>query len=161
MTTAGVPLDRVVDPGYRHHDKLAAPAPDVASRPGLKWYEIRSPDREISDYVRAQARAVLAGDDVFTADDLGFVLLHLCGESFYFLLVSRWRGSNEIWETVYTKDGVESFELSVPAATKATFCVWELGVVNHERLAWTAYLRSSRTDADRVTYLADRFSGAV
>ena len=28
-------------------------------------------------------------------DDLGFVILHRCGESFYFLIVSTWRNDNE------------------------------------------------------------------
>ncbi len=161
MTTASLPTDRVVDPGYRHYDKVAEPTAGVATSPGLKWYEIRRPTAEIDDGVRAEARALVAADGEFTADDVGFVLLHLCGESFYFLLVGRWRGTNELWETVYTKDGAGPFELTRPGPTKATFCVWELAVVNHERLAWTTYLRGQRTDGDRSTYLAERFSGPV
>lgn len=161
MTAASVPLKGVVDPGYRHLDKLVTLAPDDPSMPGLKWYEIRTPAQQIGDDIRAEARALLAGNDEFTSDDLGFVILHLCGESFYFLLVSRWRGTNELWETVYTKGGSAAFVLMLPEPTKATFCVWELGVVNHERLAWTAYLRSRRTDADQARYMAARFSGTV
>lgn len=37
--------------------------------------------------------------------DLGFAILHRCGESFYFLLVSTWGNDNELWETVaYLQD---------------------------------------------------------
>ena len=39
--------------------------------------------------------------------ELGFVVLHRCGESFYFLLVCTWRNENELWETVWAKDGDE------------------------------------------------------
>jgi len=78
------------------------------------------------------------------------------------LLVCRWRNNNELWETVYTKDGQADFELSASsAATRATFCVWELGVVGHERQAWTAYLRSPRDTPALAAYLANRFAGAV
>jgi hypothetical protein len=161
MTAPSLPVDRVVDPGYEHHEKVAVPGPDLVANPGLKWYDLHSPAAGMDEAVRGEARAVLADDDEFTADDLGFVVLHRCGESFYFLLVNRWRGSNELWETVYTKDGPGPFELTVPEPTKGTFCVWELGVVNHERAAWISYLRTRRTDADREAYLADRFSGPV
>jgi hypothetical protein len=155
------PMDRFVDPGYQHRDKVAVPTPAVAAKPGLKWYEIHAPEVDVDETVRVEARAVLATDDEYTPDDVGFVLLHLCGESFYFLLVSRWRGNNELWQTVYTKDGSGDFELTLPEPTKATYCAWELGVVNHERLAWITYLRSARDDRDRAVYLADHFSGRV
>ena len=38
-------------------------------------------------------------------DGLGFVILHRCGDDFYFLLVSTWRNENELWETVWAKCG--------------------------------------------------------
>src|SRR3546814_4391337 len=34
-----------------------------------------------------------------------FVILHRCGADFYFLLVSVWRGSNELWEAVWYQHG--------------------------------------------------------
>ncbi|MGH7936717.1 MAG: hypothetical protein ACREF8_06885, partial [Chthoniobacterales bacterium] len=39
------------------------------------------------------------------ARGLGFVILHRCGSDFYFLIVSTWRGNNEVWEAVFYKDG--------------------------------------------------------
>ena len=34
-------------------------------------------------------------------------ILHRCGEDFYFLLVCTWRNENELWETVWAKNGDE------------------------------------------------------
>ena len=80
-----------------------------------------------------------------TSATLGFVVLHRCGEDFYFLLVCTWRNENELWETVWAKNGdADVFFRPWPAdgAHRPTFCVWELGAVCHERDAWTSYLRS-------------------
>ena len=55
--------------------------------------------RNLRDAARAGALGRLG--------ELGFVILHRCGESFYFLLVCTWRNENELWETVWAKDGDE------------------------------------------------------
>ncbi len=34
-----------------------------------------------------------------------------------------------------------------------SFCAWELGVVNHERLAWLKYLNSRRSEEEKDRYL--------
>ena len=84
-------------------------APAVAAAGGmLKWYEIAEGDeagprsrcgaRARGAAARPRRRAALAGE-------LGFVILHRCGEGFYFLLVSTWRNENELWETVWAKPG--------------------------------------------------------
>ena len=78
---------------------------------------------------------------------LGFVVLHRCGDGFYFLLVATWENGNELWETVWAKDGdgdPEFHPWPVEGSHRPTFCVWELGVVAHERAAWTRYLRSAQ-----------------
>ena len=33
------------------------------------------------------------------------VVLHRCGSDFYFLIVCTWRNENELWQTVWYKDG--------------------------------------------------------
>ena len=120
------------------------------------------------DRVRQLARRGL-GDAVRLGElrlgaSLGFVILHRCGESFYFLLVSTWENDNELWETVWAKDGEDDPEFHpwpLDGTHRPTFCVWELGAVAHERLAWSAYLLSDRDDAARHAYLRDAFEGAV
>jgi hypothetical protein len=94
----------------------------------------------------------------------GFVVHHLCGDSFFYLVVNTWRHSNELWETVYYKDGSDFPSLEQAPREglhKPGFCVWELGAVHHEQQAWQRYLRSPRDAAARADYLNDRFEGVV
>src|SRR5438128_599716 len=70
------------------------------------------------------------------ATGLGFVILHRCGESFYFLIVCTWRNSNELWQTVFYKDGEAMKEFALyprDGEHKPTLCVWELVPVGHEQ----------------------------
>jgi hypothetical protein len=92
------------------------------------------------------------------------VILHRCGQSFYFLLISTWRNDNELWETVWAKhgDADPAFRPWPVAGThRPTFCVWELGAVWHEQQAWSDYLRSRRDEAATRTYLEASYEGAV
>jgi hypothetical protein len=118
--------------------------------------------------VRALARrnlrdAAKAGE-LPLSGDLGFVILHRCGESFYFLLVSTWTNENELWETVWAKSGdldVSFNPWPIEGAHRPTFCVWELGSVCHEQQAWSRYLRSPRDDAARRIYIRDSYDGVA
>ena len=96
-------------------------------------------------------------------DDLGFVILHRCGQSFYFLLVSTWRNDNELWETVWAKDGDASgfHPWPLEGSHRPTFCVWELGAVCHEQQAWSRFLRSERDAEAQDAYLSDSYAGEV
>ena len=91
------------------------------------------------------------------------MILHRCGEDFYFLLVCTWRNENELWETVWAKDGDERrffHPWPVEGAHRPTFCVWELGAVCHERQAWSRFLRSSRDAVAKKEYLEDTYTGS-
>jgi hypothetical protein len=151
---------------YRHVEKIATVEPSLAlDGTTLKWYEIAPDDTPVPLAVRALARRNLrdAAHDA-TLGDLGFVILHRCGESFYFLLVCTWRNDNELWETVWAKTGDDDvFFRPWPAAGahRPTFCVWELGAVGHEREAWTHYVCSARDEIARQAYLRDTFTGIV
>ncbi|HWO63636.1 MAG TPA: hypothetical protein VNO31_26750 [Umezawaea sp.] len=162
-TTASVSAD------YRHYDKevVALPASDVELPAGrLKWYEVREATAVVDDRVRAEGHAFLlaevAAGSLDVARDLGFVIHHLCGESFYFLIVCTWRNNNEMWETVYAKDGHDAPLVRVEVdGHRPVVCVWEMGAVLHEQRAWIRFLRSERDGAAVAAYLADRFTGTV
>ena len=133
----------------------------------LKWYDIAPADEPVPGPIRALARATLRGaidsDAIDLKDDLGFVILHRCGEGFFFLLVSTWRNDNELWETVWARsDDAAGFRPWPLAGThRPTFCVWELGAVWHEQQAWSRFLRSERDADAREAYLEDSFAGEV
>ncbi len=92
------------------------------------------------------------------------MILHRCRDGFHFLLVATWQNANELWETVWAKDGDDDPEFHpwpLHGSHRPTFCVWELGVVAAERKSWTRFLRSARDDEARRDYLRDTFEGEV
>ena len=154
---------------YRHALKLVVPGrPIELGDAVLKWYDIAPPDEGVPVEVQRLARRSLADaarlGELRLGATLGFVVLHRCGEGFYFLLVSTWQNDNELWETVWAKDGdgdPDFHPWPLEGTHRPTFCVWELGAVAHERLAWTRYLLSERDEAAQEAYLRDNYEGAV
>jgi len=158
-----------VRPDYRHISKLVRPEARLTmGEVLLNWYDIAPAESPVPLAVRALARRNLRdgakSGKLALSGELGFVILHRCGESFYFLLACSWRNANQLWETVWAKAGEDE-----PAFTPwplegdhhPTFCVWELRAVCHEQGAWSRYLRTSRDEAARQTYLRDSFAGTV
>jgi hypothetical protein len=151
--------------GYRHVTKVIHSSPAIEAAGGLlKWYDIAERDKPVPRAISALARESLddlaAGQSL--AGELGFVILHRCGESFYFLLVSTWRNENELWESVWAKsdDDEPGFQPWPPAdGHHPTFCVWELRVVCQEQAAWTRYLRSARNADARKEWVKDTYTG--
>ena len=156
--------DSGIDAGYRHAPKRVTPG-EPLEPPGavLKWYGIHPDDRPIPDDVTLLARTQLATTPLpLEARGLGFTLLHRCGEDFYFLIVCTWRNSNELWESVFYKDGDAMADFAPfprDDAHKPTLCVWELVPVWHEQQAWVRFLSSSRDETAAQAWLSDRFAG--
>jgi hypothetical protein len=153
---------------YVHTPKVAEPGEDIALPDGyLKWYDVRPEQAVIPDEVRAEARQFLQAESeagrLKLDGDLGFVVFHLCGESFYFLIVLTWRNQNEMWESLYGQDVKQGggFQMIPQGTHLEVICVWELGAVLHERHAWTEYLMSARKEEDKLAYLESRFTGPV
>ncbi|RHW18309.1 hypothetical protein D1610_07525 [Sphingomonas gilva] len=153
------------------------PQPPLAAGGALlKFYHLERPGEPVPEDLAAEARGMLAwagGEGTLGAGDHGFVLLHRCGADFHFLLVSVWRGANEVWEAVWHHQGAMAgfapFAPAYPespngldaAPLRPTFCVWELAIVAHEALAWGRLLASDRGEADLARWRADMLAGAV
>ena len=156
--------DLGIGPEYRHVAKQVAPGEMIEPAGAvLKWYEVHPEDGPVPDEITRLARSYLSKTQL-EASGLGFVILHRCGNDFYFLIVCTWRGSNEIWETVFYKDGdaMADFALFPREKThKPTFCVWELAPVWHEQKSWVRFLQSARDEAAAQLWLGDRYTGAA
>jgi len=158
-----------VPAGYRHRGKIAVPRAEmVAGGLRTKWYEVRPDDYVVSAALERESRERVRADAeekrVDFGSTMGFVLLHIANANrTAMLIVCSWRNANEIWETVYLKD-LESDGPYVRydrSGHLPTFCVWELGVVWHERNAFTRFLESPRGPDDVDRYFRDRLEGRV
>ncbi len=54
-------------------------------------------------------------------------------------------------------DGAELLDIKDVGA----FCIWELGIVNHEKGAWKMFLKSERTEAYKKAYLGSVIEGRL
>jgi hypothetical protein len=159
----------VVRPEYRHISKRVTARPSIALADAvLKWYEIAPEDTPVPAEIRTLAQDELRHASRTHAlglgGDLGFVILHRCGESFYFLIVATWRNDNELWETVWAKDGDgdATFRPWVVEGThRPTFCVWELAAVCYERRAWSRFLLSPRDEPAKQEYVTSAYEGGA
>ena len=94
-----------VSSGYRHYQKRITPSLEFeAPAIRLKWYDIGYREFPVSSDLHADAREVVI-EAVSTATpgtfgDVGFVVLHDCGE-IVFLMLGTWRGNNELWQTIF------------------------------------------------------------
>jgi hypothetical protein len=159
-------LGNVVPEGYTYYQKMVTPGKDISlPRAYLKWYEIRHLDAEIPPALVEETRAFVAAEVELLKlqDELGFVLLHECRPALL-LMINTWRNTNEIWESAYARDmtRAEGYQpTTFETSHRATFCVWELGPIWHERQAWMRFLASSRDEQAKLAYINDRFSGLV
>ena len=147
---------------YRHAPKLVTPR-EPLELPGtlLKWYELASADRPVPDSIARLARRQLERATL-ESRGLGFVILHRCGEDFYFLIINTWRNENELWETVWYKNGDAMAEFAYfprEGEHKPSFCVWELAPVGHEVGAWNRFLYTTRDEAAAQAWLRDCCAG--
>ncbi len=154
--------DSGIEGGYHHFQKRITPGePLEPSGAVLKWYAIHPDDFPVPDDVTRLARSRLMSTPL-KALGLGFVLLHRCGKDFYFLIICTWRNSNELWETVFYKDGDAMADFALfprDGQHKPAFCVWELVPVWHEQQAWVRFLLSTHDERAAQAWLADRFAG--
>ena len=131
--------DLGVASNYQHAPKWVTPGRLFQTNGAVfKWYALHSEDRPVPDQIEALAREYLIRTPL-EAKGLGFVILHQSGNDFYFLIVNTWRGNNEVWETVFYKNGQAMADLALwprEQMHKPTFCVWELAPVWHEKESW-------------------------
>jgi hypothetical protein len=161
-------LGNVVPEGYLYYEKIVRPGEGL-SLPNayLKWYDLYPPDAEITREQAAECRAFIEAEveagRLKLDGDLGFVILHRAGPALL-LLLTTWRNTNEMWESVFAKLVGRSDPykpITFETSHRATYCVWELGAVRHERDAWVRFLSSKRDEEAKLQYVNDLFAGPV
>jgi hypothetical protein len=161
-------LGNVVPEGYEYHEKNFTPGLLLNVRGAcLKWYNLYPPETGITDEQVNEARSLIKSEAdagmLKLENELGFVILHRAGD-YLLLLISTWRLTNEIWESIYLKKAGQAEEykrIKFNDEHRGTYCVWELGAVWHERNAWVKFIQSNRDEAAKQAYLNDVFAGTI
>ena len=130
----------------------------------LKLYGIavngQEPRQEFVEATRDLAAQVLpqppAGEDRY---GVGFAIAH-DARSVGIALVYFWKSENELHQRIYVspKDDPAAF---TQVENQPAGCVWELEVVNFERLAWLEDVLSNPAGPDLDAYLERSFSRDV
>ena len=94
---------------------------------------------------------------------LNIAQLHLSTTHAY-LIPGVWRGHQELWQRPYWFDLSQSTaftRLEMTGEDAPAACVWELGVIGHERMAWHHYLFTARDESAKHAWLTDTYAGPV
>jgi hypothetical protein len=158
----------VVPDGYKYYKKKITPGElFVLPEAYLKWYNLHPVENDIpkeevkltKDFIFAEA----GSGHLKLENDLGFVILHRAGNHLL-LLITTWRNTNEMWESVFVKDTAAKEEykpIKFKNDHKGTYCIWELGIVWHERNSWLKFIQSNRNSESKLDYLNDLFLGTI
>jgi hypothetical protein len=157
-----------VPPTYRHEWRVGTPqAPLVLPNSVFKWYHVHREGASVPEEMDAEARSIITNAMAAGAWDpsygLNFALIHL-STAHAFLITGVWRGHQELWARHYVNDlaGDRSFtRIDATGQDAPLACVWELGVICHERLAWSRYLFTDRSDGAKREWLEDVYEGRV
>jgi len=153
---------------YTHEWRVAEPLePLVLPGAVFKWYHVHREGVAIPAEMDAEAREIItdamARGNWTPEYGLNFALIHL-STAHAFLIAGVWRGHQELWERIYYKElaqGGPFTRIDTDGEDTPAACVWEFGVIVHERRAWIRYLFSGRTEADKHAWLADTYTGQV
>jgi hypothetical protein len=153
---------------YQHEWRVAEPREPLVLPGGVfKWYHVHREGMPVPIELDAEARVTLLEAATSGGWDLeyglNFAMLHLSTAQ-AFIITGVWRGHQEMWQRNYFKELHPSgpfTRVDVTGADAPSACVWEMGVICHERMVWHRYLFSPRADADKRAWLADTYSGRV
>lgn len=91
-----------------------------------------------------------------TNDRIAFLILH-AGTEGIFSLINWWVGENMLNTHIFITDPQVPNQFSRISGQGLAHCVWELEIVNHERISWTTNILK-RESADYDAYLLDTVS---
>ena len=146
-----------VKPEYRNPERFSGPRGHIRTpKLVLKKYDMYVGEPSDSEKLDNMERFVIKEIEDGRIDPrigLGFTIF-----SRDMINVVRWDNKfpivavNNLYEfSDRDKDYLRPTKLDV--GNFGAYCVWELGIVDHERKAWIKYLNSNRTEHDKVDYV--------
>jgi hypothetical protein len=98
----------------------------------------------------------LAIDNGFDSsnDKIGFLILHI-GKEGIFSIINWWVGKNMLNTNVYISEQTKPNEFEKISGNGIVACVWELEVINHERISWLNNILKNEPNPNFENYLED------
>jgi hypothetical protein len=125
----------------------------------LKLYALARPEQGVRQELIDTTRA-LAAESLPDVDEqhhgAAFAIAH--DARFPIALIYWWQDENELHSRIYAGASLDRME---PADPTALGCVWELGIIEFERLAWIADVIGNPDGPDLDAYLGRRFDGMI
>ncbi|MEL6864231.1 MAG: hypothetical protein AAFP19_07430 [Bacteroidota bacterium] len=104
----------------------------------------------------------LALENSFNAehDKMAFLILH-AGTEGIFSLINWWVGSNMLNTHIFMTDPKAPSIFTKISGDGLAPCIWELEVINHERISWTYNILKQAPQPNYPAYLNDVYNGIL
>jgi hypothetical protein len=118
--------------------------------------------QEFYDNVQLQLPNWLGLDNSFNSNhnSLGFLILH-AGTEGIFSLINWWVGDNMLNTHIFKTDYNDLNRFDKISGDGLAPCIWELEIINHERLSWINQVLKKPKIPDFQEYLNATFSAII
>ena len=93
-------------------------------------------------------------------DKIGFLIVHVATEGI-FSIINWWVGKNMLNTHIYITDFEQPYKFKKISGDGLAPCIWELEVINHERLSWTSKVLKQEPNPDFQGYISDVFNREI
>lgn len=93
-------------------------------------------------------------------DKIGFLILH-SGTEGIFSLINWWVGKNMLNTHIFITNSEKPEGFTKISGNGLAPCIWELEVINHERISWTYHILKNESGSNYQAYLKDVYNGIV
>jgi len=90
-------------------------------------------------------------------DKIAFLILH-SGTEGIFSLINWWVGKNMLNTNIFMTNPEKPREFEKISGDGLAPCIWELEIINHERISWTNKILKQTANPDYKEYLNDTIS---
>ncbi len=87
-------------------------------------------------------------------DKIAFLILH-SGTEGIFSLINWWVGTNMLNTHIFFSNHDDQENFKMISGTGLAPCIWELEVINHERVSWTKNILKASENPNLEKYLSD------
>lgn len=93
-------------------------------------------------------------------DKIGFLILH-SGTGGIFSLINWWVGKNMLNTHIFITNPKETKDFTKVSGDGLAPCIWDLDIINHERISWRDSILKQASNPNYQGYLKDVYNGII